>query len=224
MEHALSEWSYLIRFHPSYAWARSFLASNTRDRFLLAESAIFPIMSQRSAPTWYALTVNNWVTPSGTVKKRSSAVFAKRMATTLSIVNYLVGGALKKLTLVVVVLLLLLPLQSPDHHSLSRSLLLMSLLLMARLLQFLYRSLYLMFLLHSLLCSLLLMYLLHLSVFSSHRNHHRRHLLVSLHHCPRTPQSSPPHSFRSLRSLQSSFSRLSPSFHLLNHRPCLFLS
>ena len=101
MEHALSEWSYLIRFHPSYAWARSFLASNTRDRLLLAESAIFPIMSQRSAPTWYALTVNNWVTPSATVKKRSSAVFAKRTATTLSIVNYLVGGALKKLTLVV---------------------------------------------------------------------------------------------------------------------------
>ena len=100
---------------------------------------------------------------------------------------------------------------------------------MARLLQSLYRSLYLMFLLHSLLRSLLLMYLLHLPVFSSHRNHHRRHLLVNLHHCPRTPQSSPPRSPRSLPSLHSSIShhklrnRLSPSFRLLNRRLCVFL-
>ena len=178
MEHALLEWSYLSRFHPSYASAGSFLESNTRDRFLLAESAIFPIMSQRCALTWYALTVTNWVTPSATVKKKSSAVFAKRTATTPLIVNYHGSGALKKLTLVIMMLLLL-PFQCLDRHSLSRSLFLMSLLPMARLLQSLYRSLYLMFHLHSLLRSLLLMYLLHFPVFSSHRNHHRRHLLVN---------------------------------------------
>ena len=216
---ALLEWSYLSRFHPSYASAGSFLESNTRDRFLLAESAIFPIMSQRCALTWYALTVTNWVTPSVTVKKKSSAVFAKRTANTPLIVNYLGGGALKKLT-VVIMMLLLLPFQSLDRHSLSRSLLLMSLLPMAPLLQSLYRSLYLMFLLHSLLRSPLLMYLLHLPVFSSHHNHHRSHLLVSPYHCPRTPQISPPHSPRSLLSLHN---RLSPSFRLLNRRPCLFL-
>ena len=72
-------------------------------------------------------------------------------------------------------------------------------------------------------------YLLHLPVFPSHRNHHCRHLLVNLHHCPRTPQSSPPHNPRSLPSLHSSLShhklrnRLSPSFRLLNRRPCLLL-
>ena len=161
-------------------------------------------------------------------ENKASAVFAKRTATTPLIVNYLGGGALKKLTRVIMMLLPL-PFQSLDRHSLSRSLLLMSLLPMARLLQSLNCSLYLMFLLHSLLRNLLLMYLLHLPVFSCHRNHHRRHLLVSLHHCPRTPQSSPPHSPRSLLSLHSSLShhklrnRLSPSFRLLNRRPCLFL-
>ena len=197
----------MSRFHPFYASAGNFLESNTRDRFLLTESAIFPIMSQRCALTWYALTVTNWATPSVTVKKKSSAVFAKRTATTPLIVNYLGGGALKKLTRVIMMLLLL-PFQSLDRHSLSRSLLLTSLLPMARLLQSLNCSLYLMFLLHSLLRSLLLMYLLHHPVFFSHHNHHRSHLLVSFDHCPRTPQSSPPHSPRSLLSL---------------HNPCLFL-
>ena len=66
-------------------------------------------------------------------------------------------------------------------------------------------------------------------MFSSHRNHHRCHLLVSLYHCLRTAQSSHPHSSRSLRSLHSFLShhrrrsRPSPSFRLLNRRPYLFL-
>lgn len=80
--------------HLSYASAGE---SNTRERFLPEGSGIFPIMSQKCAPTWYALTAINWVTPSATVKKRPSAVFAKRTATTLSIVIYLSGGALKKI-------------------------------------------------------------------------------------------------------------------------------
>ena len=88
MEHALLEWGYPNRFHPSYASEGSFLESNTRDRFLLAESAIFPIMSKRCTLTWYILTVINWVTPSATIKKRSSAVLAKGSATTLSTVKF----------------------------------------------------------------------------------------------------------------------------------------
>ena len=183
-------------------------------------------MSQRCALTWYALTVTNWVTPSVTVKKRSSAVFAKRTATTPLIVNNLGGGALKKLTLVIMMLLLL-PFQSPD-----RSLLVISLLPMARLLQFPYRSPYLMFLLHSILRSLLLMYLLmylmytflcspliaiiDVAIFWS--------AFITVPEHPKTP-----HRPRSLLSLHSSLSHhrlrnpLSPSFRLLNRHPCLLL-
>ena len=58
---------------------------------------------------------------------------------------------------------------------------------------------------------------------------HPRHLLVSLHHCPMTPQRSPRHSSRSLRSLHSSLcshtlrNRLRPFFGLFNRRLPLFL-
>ena len=72
--------------------------SQTRGKGSYLKEVVSSRSCRKNVPQrWYALTAINWVTPSATVKKRPSAVFAKRTATTLSIVIYLSGGALKKI-------------------------------------------------------------------------------------------------------------------------------